>query len=892
MPHLYRESYPGAFANWFISLTLTLIILHKMKKYILASFAFLVTCSLFAQYSATQITSFYKSQQAQWSLTGEDVANFVITNQYTSVGSGVTHIYLRQVVNGVEVFNANTSMHISKEGNLITLNNGFVANASEKAAPAKPSIAVSSALNAAGNHVGMNLAPVMSKADIPMQNNRLSISDPSISPEPVKAGLYYLQTESGLVLTYNVEVFDNTTNDWWNVRVNANDGSVIEKNNWTTHCNVASHMFDNENASSYNHQLLAPTQVKKVAAATEGTYNIFPFPVESPNHGPRTLLQANPSLTASPYGWHDTDGVAGPEFTTTKGNNVYADEDSLASNGTGFSPDGGQSLLFDYPLDSTWMEPTIYLNAAITQLFYANNYLHDLFYRYGFNELSGNYQMNNYGKGGLGKDQVMADAQDGSGTGNANFAAPSDGSSGRMQMYLWPTTTVTAPKLAISSPLSAVGNYNAPLAQFGTKRFADINSRVVLVDDNSASSSQGCNAIQNVAELTGKIALIDRGTCSYTQKVLNAQTAGAIGAIVINTSNTATAMTGSNSNITIPAVMVSSTDGAKLKAAITNGDTLEATMKGMPTVKAYDSDFDNGVIAHEFGHGISIRLTGGPANSNCLSNAEQQGEGWSDFFALALTAKPGDLATDARGIGTFVSNQAVGALGIREYKYSTNMSVNPMTYTFIKNNKGVHYVGTVWCTMLWDIYWGMVDKYGFDADVMNGSGGNNKMIQLVIDGLKLQPCSPGFVDSRNAIIKADSILNGGANRELIWKAFSRRGLGYTAIQGSSSSVSDGTAKFDLPPDITGLADKANLAVYIQISPNPTTGVATLVLPDQLTKAQLTVTDITGKVVINELAYTDGNQHITVDMSAYQNGLYLVKLTSGATTYQSKLMVNR
>lgn len=861
-----------------------------MKKYILVSIALMVTCRLLAQYSTQQIRSFYGSQQPGLGLTNEDISNFIVTDQYTS-DNGVTHIYIRQVVNGIEVFNGNSALHISKEGKLVSFNSGFIPDASARTTTSKPAISTSSALSAAGTNVGMNLAPVMSKADIPMVHNKVTIADPSVSPEPVKAGLYYLSTEAGLKLTYNVEVFDNSTSDWWNIRVDANDGSVLEKNNWTTHCTVAGHMFDTEKNITNNNLLLAPTGMAKVAKTTDPAYRIFPFPVESPNHGSRILTNGNPSPTASPYGWHDTDGVAGPEFTKTKGNNVFAAEDTLAANGTGYSPDGGPNLVFDFPMDSTWMNPDVYLNAAITNLFYANNYLHDVFYRYGFNEPAGNYQFNNYGKGGVQGDPVMADAQDGSGTGNANFSAPADGSSGRMQMYLWPTTPVTAPLLVVSSS-SAAGSYTAPLSNFGTKRFADITARVILVSDNSANASQGCNTIQNISEVTGNIALIDRGSCGYTQKVLNAQTAGAVAVVMINTSNTATAMTGANAAITIPSVMVSSSDGAKLKTAVNSGDTVIATLKGMPTVKAYDSDFDNGVMAHEFGHGISIRLTGGPANSNCLNNAEQAGEGWSDFFALALTAKPGDKVTDARGIGTFVFNQNVGDVGIREFKYSADMSINPMTYAYIRNNKGVHYVGTVWCTMLWDIYWKMVEKYGYDPDVVNGNGGNNKTIQLVIDGLKLQACSPGFVDSRNAIILADSINNGGANRSLLWAAFARRGLGFSASQGSSSSVTDGTAKFDVPDGVTGIADKANLASYIQLSPNPTSGVATLILPDQLTKAQLTITDITGKVVISEMAYADGNQHITVDLSAYQNGLYLVKLTNGATTFQSKLMVNR
>ena len=64
-----------------------------------------------------------------------------------------------------------------------------------------------------------------------------------------------------------------------------------------------------------------------------------------------------------------------------------------------------------------------------------------------------------------------------------------------------------------------------------------------------------------------------------------------------------------------------------------------------------DGDFDNGVVVHEYGHGISTRLTGGAGSSGCLNNTEQMGEGWSDYFGLVLTMEPGDAGTDSRGIG-------------------------------------------------------------------------------------------------------------------------------------------------------------------------------------------------------------------------------------------------
>ncbi len=144
---------------------------------------------------------------------------------------------------------------------------------------------------------------------------------------------------------------------------------------------------------------------------------------------------------ASPYGWHDTNGVAGAEYTDTRGNNVFAQEDADANNTGGFRPDGTAALNFDFPLDLT-QAPSVYRSAAITNLFYVNNLCHDIHYQYGFTEAAGNFQVRNYTGLGLGNDAVQADAQDGSGTNNANFATPPDGTSPRMQMFLF---TMTSP---------------------------------------------------------------------------------------------------------------------------------------------------------------------------------------------------------------------------------------------------------------------------------------------------------------------------------------------------------------------------------------------------------------------------------------------------------------
>jgi extracellular elastinolytic metalloproteinase len=256
---------------------------------------------------------------------------------------------------------------------------------------------------------------------------------------------------------------------------------------------------------------------------------------------------------------------------------------------------------------------------------------------------------------------------------------------------------------------------------------------------------------------------------------------------------------GADPTILIPSVMVSDVNGALFKAH----QPFAATLAPDPTRSINrDSDLDAGVIAHEYGHGISNRLTGGP-NINCLSGQEQMGEGWSDWFALNLTTHPSDNRLTARGIGSYVVFEPADGEGIRPTPYSTDLAANPSNYDSLLDLVNIstpHGVGYVWNTMLWEVYWNLVDRYGYNADIYGAwsTGGNNRALQLVMDGLKLQPCAPGFVDGRNAILQADTLLTGGANRCEIWRGFSKRGLGFSASQGTSASRTDGVSAFDLP----------------------------------------------------------------------------------------------
>ncbi len=603
-------------------------------------------------------------------------------------------------------------------------------------------------------------------------------SESSISQESIPVKLVWQRMEDGNVyLAWEVAIYEPSGQNYWITRVDAGNGNILDHNNLVVHCN-----FNHPQSSACKGHFPESEEIKldESLSAASSQYRVFKEPIESPIHGSRTLVSDPADPVASPFGWHDTDGNPGAEYTITRGNNVHAYTDTDFNNlpDTDSSPDGGASLIFDFPLDLT-MPASTYRPAAVTNLFYWNNYLHDFAYQYGFDELNGNFQVNNYGNGGLGNDHVLAEAQDGSGINNANFATPSDGNSPRMQMFLWYSSNDS---VILNSPAPPMV-YESGSAAFGPTTF-NVTGDLELVDDNVDVTTDACEPL--VGFTAGKIAMIDRRVCTFTSKVKKAQDEGAIAVIICNNvSGPPITMGGSDPSITIPSLMLSMEDCDAIKIKMST-NTVNITM--IRGGGEHDSDFDNGIIAHEYAHGISNRLTGGPGTVSCLFNSEQMGEGWSDFYAL-MTTWTGSASN--RGVGTYVLGQATSGNGIRPTRYSTDMSINPSTYNTIKTSAIPHGVGYVWCTMLWELVDGLVNAHG-------ETSGFDKAMNIVNLGMAIQVCSPGFVDGRNAILEADELLYNNENFCTIWNAFAKRGLGVSATQGSSYSVGDGQEAFDIP----------------------------------------------------------------------------------------------
>jgi extracellular elastinolytic metalloproteinase len=568
-------------------------------------------------------TGFLEANTALLGLQPEDLSGYEVTDVVPSKTTGSTHVYLRQVHNGLPLYNCQLHVNVNRDGRILSIYNAFMPHVADGGAASSPTLGAVEAVASAAAHLGILGAAVsvIAAGSDAQQTTRLSA--PSVSAEEIVARLMLLPlTGEALGLVWNLQIQTLDAAHVWDFNVDATTGAIWTRFDWVSQ--------------------------------GQPEYMVYPLPVESPHHTTplppadgRVLVTAPSEPTASPLGWHD-DGTM--VRTLMRGNNVHAYEDG---DGDGLPPSvepdcnaSGQPHC-SFPIDLT-TDPSAYIPAAVANLFYWNNIIHDVQYQYGFDEAAGNFQVDNFGNGGRGNDAVRAEAQDLDPLGygcNANFLTPPDGALGgnlppRMQMY----------------------------------------------------------------------------TCdiAYPER---------------------------------------------------------------------DGDFDNGVIVHEYGHGISTRLVGGPGNVACLNNAEQPGEGLSDWWAMVYTAEVGDAGTDVRGMGTYLFGEGPDGYGIRPFPYSTDFNVNPFTYSDIGGQVVPHGVGSVWATIAWEVYWELVDFHGFDPNLYDafGGAGNQRAMLYVNEGLKNTPCSPTFIDTRDGILQAALDNFGGEDVCRMWEAFARRGLGVDAI---------------------------------------------------------------------------------------------------------------
>ncbi|MBX7247331.1 MAG: M36 family metallopeptidase [Candidatus Sumerlaeaceae bacterium] len=643
----------------------------------------------------------------------------------------VRFVVLQQAVAGIPVFQGELRGLVTPEGELVSLVADLAAGLEEKTLQSGgPGLTAQQAVEAAAKHCGMDVDArklvTKARASRPDALDFEASGDASL----ISARQVLFPTAPGdAVLAFEV-VVSGPEGSYLAV-VDASTGDLLCRKNLRSHQTQSStYMF-------YDTDSPAPGTPWPVPPAPTPNTGLGP---QAPpiNQVPVTMTfksSADPTFSyytnidpvKHPQGW-----IVDTQFSS-RGNNVWAGRDQFSPDGIDADPFNPGAFSMSYgtasgpspskrnfmdviapaplggyqPINqppATSNEP--YDTATVTNMFVWCNRYHDRLYDLGFTERARNFQATNFNRGGGDNDAVLAQAQDYSGTDNANFATPPDGMSGIMQMYIFP--------------------------------------------DPAAADRDGALDVQ--------------------------------------------------------------------------------------------------VMLHELTHGLSNRLI---ANGTGLffTQGGGMGEGWSDFYALALLSDYPSTRTEALRDpdliypnGGWVTKALGSALlngmdnyyyGIRRYPYSTNLKVSPLTFgdidprtlyqTYYKVNPDtpespfcwsengvteVHNLGEIWSSMLWQVRANVMKRFQ-DVNTTLGNPlpnplqlGNQHMLQIVTDALKITQTNPTFIDGRDAVFNAifaqpNQVLPTTANDPVnvssiardevaAWRGFADRGLGYSAVAPGSA----------------------------------------------------------------------------------------------------------
>jgi len=412
------------------------------------------------------VKDFIRDQQTLFEIAAEEIDGARIHRNYITQHNSVRHLTYQQQIDGVDLFGCEVRANVTSDGELINISSTMLPRPAGGFVVPAPVISAQDAIALAAADIGILLTetpqPLDIEAEIGTGRLRAKLTDAEIARFSVET----LQTiQRGMIApNFGMPRFAGPASQRqaWTPTADFRQDELIHTElvyfPLTRHqIHPAWSLVLPEKGIGNTYEMIVDAVTGEVLRRWNrlhfgGTENITfrVYTSDSPQPGspgldvpdttqfpvvPRELIVIEPGDVAaySPNGWiNDGD-------TETIGNNVAAHTDIDGNNAPDLPrPNGGPGRVFDFSLDLA-DEPLTYQDASVTQLFYLCNVYHDRLYALGFDEASGNFQEDNFGMGGFGGDPVQADAQDNFpfSTNNANFATPSDGNSGRMQMFIF-----------------------------------------------------------------------------------------------------------------------------------------------------------------------------------------------------------------------------------------------------------------------------------------------------------------------------------------------------------------------------------------------------------------------------------------------------------------------
>lgn len=368
--------------------------------------------------------AFLTEQAALYGLTSAQVAGLIKFSDYTNPAGNMSWVEFRQELNGIPAFQGEIRLAFSAEGALARTTGNLAAGMDATTLVSNSVLTAAQAVVAGGKSIGYTLDANTFVTKTSEPGNRKQTLAAGPFSRDITAELVYFAVEPGLArLAYSMILWQPV--DAYYILVDATDGTLLWRKNITAH---------QTQPATY----VVYTAGSPAPMAPSTTLPGLGIQASGVTRTSVTLIGNEPPNTFNNLGWL-TDGV-----NITSGNNVDAGLDLVAPDGIdpGGEATGSPTRVFDFsynppPLGADAPTLASYRAGVTANLFYWANIYHDSVYLLGFTEAARNFQVNNFGRGGLGNDAVSAQVQDYSGVNNANFSTPPDGTPGKMQMYIF-----------------------------------------------------------------------------------------------------------------------------------------------------------------------------------------------------------------------------------------------------------------------------------------------------------------------------------------------------------------------------------------------------------------------------------------------------------------------
>ena len=172
--------------------------------------------------------AFIQANREALRLSASDLADIIVTDLYQTKDTGVTHIYLRQRHQGLEVASANLNINIAADGSVINLGSHFVSNLAENIQSDAPALTAVAATEAAAQHLKLTITqPLLVAESLGGASQAVILSDGGISINPIPAHLVYQPAKGGLRLAWYLSIYSLDQQHLWAVFVDAQTGDVL-----------------------------------------------------------------------------------------------------------------------------------------------------------------------------------------------------------------------------------------------------------------------------------------------------------------------------------------------------------------------------------------------------------------------------------------------------------------------------------------------------------------------------------------------------------------------------------------------------------------------------------------------------------------------------------------